>query len=400
MKRILFLLSALCGPAIAGEPVIGGLGSGGLPPAVAGLVLVEEMNCVACHAAAGTLAARSRKAPRLAEIGARVHPEFMEAFLRDPRGTKPGTTMPDVLAHLPVEEKARTAEALMHFLLSQKPASFAPEAPDPVAAREGQRLFHVRGCAACHAPREERAMELPMAGSVPLGALHGKYSRRSLTDFLRQPHVVRPSGRMPDMQLPDREAERIAHFLTQQTRVPGGLRYTWYRGQVWEGLESENVNAERGGQVADFDPAQLGKLPQHTAVDYAGWLHVTTPGTHTFFLTMNGGTLLVDGKALVQQPPSDRRGVMDFKASVELSAGAHAIRLTYFHTGYEVSFPWNSKHRGVRAGRCRARCCRWKKNPSRRSSRWWWMRRWPRAGGSTLPCCVARIATMMRMYRA
>lgn len=350
ITRLLCTLSAFCGSTFAAEPVIGALGSAKLSPELAGLVLVEEMNCVACHKAEGTLASRSKNAPRLADIGARVNPEWIMQFLANPHGTKPGTTMPDVLAHLPAEEKSRTAEALTHFLMSLKPASFAPEAPDHVAAREGHRLFHARGCAACHAPRHERGAELPMANSVPLGPLDAKYSRKSLTDFLRQPHSVRPSGRMPDMQLPDREAEQIAHFLTQQTRMPGGLRYTRYRGQVWEGLESENVTAERGGQVPDFEPVHLGKLPQHTAVRFDGWLTPEMAGTYKFFITMNGGSLEIGGKTLVREAPSDRRGVKSFEVPVQLNAEPQQIGFTYFHTGREAKLQFEVEGPGLPRG--------------------------------------------------
>jgi mono/diheme cytochrome c family protein len=317
----------------AAEPVLAGLHAESLAPEIKGQILVEELNCVACHAAEGTLAARSKKAPRLATLGDRVDPRFIMAFIRDPHGVKPGTTMPDVLSRMPEDEKARTAEALTHFLLSLKRPAFSPQPADHVAAAMGHQLFHSRGCAACHAPRDEGAAELPLANSVPLGALEGKYSHASLVKFLRDPHAVRPSGRMPNMQLQGRDAERIAHFLLQKTGVAGGLRYTLYRGQVWEGLEGENVTAERGGQVEDFAPGSLGRLDQHTAVRYEGWLTVAEKGAHKFFLTMNGGSLVVDGRTLVQEAPSDRRGVKSFEAAVELDAGPHAIALTYFHTG-------------------------------------------------------------------
>ena len=325
----------VAGVASAAEPVIPGLAANGLAAEIKGQVLIEELNCVACHAAEGTLAERSKKAPRLADIGARMHPAFLEAFIGDPHGIKPGTTMPDAMATLGAEEKPRAAQALTHFLLSRKAPDFAPQAPDLVAAKSGHRLFQSRGCAACHAPRDEQAAELPMANSVPLGALDGKYSHRSLVEFLRQPHASRPSGRMPDMRLQGRDAESIAHFLLQKTRVPGALRYTLYRGQVWEGLEGDGVAAARGGQVEDFALSSLGRVERHTAVRYEGWLNVAAHGTHKFFLTMNGGSLVVDGQTLVQQPPSDRRGVKDFTAAVELAAGPHAMEFTYFHTGRE-----------------------------------------------------------------
>ena len=332
--RLLFLIVCLgLGASASAEPIVAGLEAKELAADVKGQVLIEELNCVACHAAEGTLTTRSKIAPRLADIGSRVHPAFIESFILDPHGTKPGTTMPDVLARLGAEEKARTAEALTHFLMSLKTPDFTPQPPDSVAAMQGHKLFQSHGCAACHAPRDETAAELPMANSVPLGALEKKYSHASLVKFLRNPHASRPSGRMPDMRLQDRDAERIAHFLLQHTRVPGALRYTLYRGQVWEGLEGEDVTAERSGHVADFALSSLGRVDQHTAVRYQGWLRVTAPGTHRFHLKMNGGTLMVDGKTLVQETPSDRRGVKDFTATVELEAGPHAIELIYFHTG-------------------------------------------------------------------
>jgi cytochrome c553 len=330
------LLSFIATSPVAAGPVIGGLGAEGLSPELKGMVLVEELNCVACHQAEGTLPARSKTAPRLADVGSRVNPAFMEEFIRDPHGTKPGTTMPDVLARLPDDEKQRTAEALTQFLLSLKTPDFAPQAPDPVAAAAGHRLFQSRGCAACHAPRAEDATELPMADAVPLGPLEEKYSQQSLVKFLRSPHTSRPSGRMPDMQLQGRDAEQIAHFLLQKTRVPGALRYTLYRGQVWEGLEGEEVVAERGGQVADFSLTSLGRVEQHTAVVYEGWLKMEIKGTYRFFVTLNGGSLEIGGKTLVDEAPSDRRGVKSLEATILLEEEPLPLRFTYFHTGRQA----------------------------------------------------------------
>lgn len=325
-------------PAAVAGPVIPGLAASQLEPGLKGVVLIEELNCVACHAGDTSLVARSKKAPRLAEVGSRVHPRYLEEFMGQPHETKAGTTMPDLPGRWSAEERKKTAAALTHFLLSLKKNDFAPQAPDAVAADHGRRLFHARGCAACHSPRDEKGAELMAPTSVPLGALEKKYSFRSLVDFLRRPHTSRPSGRMPDQRLPGPEVERIAHYLLQQTRVPGALRYTLYRGSVWEGLESDKVTAERAGQVGDFSLESLGKLQQHTAIRYEGWVHLAAPGRHTFFLKMNGGSLVVDGKAIIQQEPSDRRGTKDLTGSVELEAGWHSMALTYFHTGRDPKF--------------------------------------------------------------
>ena len=246
--------------------------------------------------------------------------------------------MPDVLTQLGAEERRQVATSLTHFLSSLKKNDFALQPPDAVAAQHGKSLFHSRGCAACHSPRDEKGTELLAKTSAPLGALEKKYSLRSLLDFLRQPHASRPSGRMPDLRLSGQDIERIAHYLLQNTRVPGALSYTLYRGQVWEGLESDKVTAERAGHVKDFDLENLGKPQQHTAIRYDGWMNIANKGRYTFFLRMNGGSLLVDGKKIIEQEPSDRRGVKQLEGAAELDAGWRKIQLTYFHTGREPKF--------------------------------------------------------------
>jgi len=325
-------------PAGFAEVIVPGVASSQLDPDLKGLVLIEELNCVACHAGEADLAARSKKAPRLAEVGSRVNPGYLEAFIGNPHGTKPGTTMPDLLAGLGGEEKKEAAKALTHFLLSLRENNFSLQPPDAVAAEQGKGLFHSRGCAACHSPRDEKGTELLAATSVPLGALEKKYSVKSLVAFLRQPHASRSSGRMPDMRLGGQDLERIAHYLLQDTRVPGSLSYTLYRGQVWEGLESDKVTAERAGYVNDFELESLGKPQHHTAIRYDGWVNITKAGRYTFYLKMNGGSLLVDGRPIIRQEPSDRRGVKQLEGVAEMAEGWHKLQLTYFHTGHEPTF--------------------------------------------------------------
>ena len=324
--------------AVFAAPLFPGLTSSQLEPELKGLVLIEELNCVACHTGDPSLSARSKKAPRLSEVASRVNPAYLEAFIQDPHGTKPGTTMPDVLAQVAGEERKQVAVSLAHFLSSLRKNDFALQPTDAVAAQHGKRLFHSRGCAACHSPRDENGAELLAKTSVPLGALAKKYSFKSLVNFLRQPHTSRPSGRMPDLRLPGQDPERIAHYLLQDTRVPGNLAYTLYRGQVWEGLASDKVSAERAGQVKDFDLESLGKPQHHSAIKYEGWINITNQGRYSFFLKMNGGSLVVDGMPVIEQEPSDRRGVKQLDGTAELAAGWRKIQLTYFHTGRDAKF--------------------------------------------------------------
>lgn len=320
------------------EMALPGVTASKLDAELKGLVLIEELNCVVCHTGDASLTSRSKKAPRLSDVGSRVNPGYLESFIRNPHETKPGTTMPDVLTQLGAADKQQVATSLTHFLLSLKRNDFSLQPPDAVATQQGNRLFHSRGCAACHSPRDEKGVESLAGKSVPLGALEKKYSFKSLVTFLRAPHNSRPSGRMPDMRLQGQDPERIAHYLLQDTRVPGNLAYTLYRGDVWEGLASDKVKAERAGHVKDFDLESLGKPQQHSAVKYEGWIHLPNPGRYTFFLKLNGGSLTVNGTQLIQQEPSDRRGVKQMEGAAELAAGWHPLQLTYIHTGREAKF--------------------------------------------------------------
>ena len=338
-KRI--LLSCIALPLITwgqAQVIFPGVESSQLDPELKGRVLMEEMNCVACHASdSRELTSASRKAPRLAAVGSRVNPDYLQAFIAAPHDVKPGTPMPALPAHLSKDEKEDIARAITHYLVSlNKGGPFHLEAPDSVAAAQGNTLFHSVGCVACHSPRDPDGKELLQATSVPLGDLSQKYSHSSLREFLQQPHTVRPSGRMPNLLLPFPEVDRITHYLLQKTQVPGHLAFTLWRGKVWEGLEGD-VTAEQAGQVDDFSLTPFAggnnKVPHHTAIRFSGFLQIKTPGDYTFHLEMNGGNLILNGTEVIGEAPSDHRGTKKFKETVTLKEGWNPIEFTYFHTG-------------------------------------------------------------------
>jgi len=308
-----------------------------LEPALKGRVLLEELNCVACHKADESLTSASRQSPRLSSVGSRVNPDYLQAFIASPHSVKLGTPMPGLPNHLDENEKQTIAQEITHYLVSlNKGPDFQQEAPDAVAAEKGNQLFHSVGCVACHSPRDPEGAEHLRSTSVPLGDLSQKYSHKSLREFLQRPHTVRPSGRMPDLGLPSQDLDRITHYLLQKTRVPGHLAYTTWRGKVWEGLAGD-VQPDKAGQVNDFSltPFEGGNanVPHHTAIRFNGFLKIEKPGDYTFHLEMNGGSLLLNGKEILTEAPSDRRGVKKLKGTATLKTGWNPIEFTYFHTG-------------------------------------------------------------------
>lgn len=187
-----------------------------LAPELNGHVLVQQLNCVACHHSESMQSPiDAKKSPRLSWSAKKLNPEHIESFIANPHRVKPGTTMPDLLGDLGEAERKRQAQSLTQFLVSRFDNDFQFEKIDPVAVPRGFELFHSVGCVACHSPRNESAVENWLDGSTPLGDLSKKYSLSSLTEFLENPRAVRVSGHMPDMSLAHREAIDISNYLLQ-----------------------------------------------------------------------------------------------------------------------------------------------------------------------------------------
>ncbi len=198
----------------AEPPFIGGLARHEkATPRISGTVLISELSCAACHATTrADLAAKP--GPDLSAVGARAHGAHLREFIADPTATKPGTTMPDVIGHLPAAERAVTADALAHYLATLGGASPTFTRPAPQAVERGRKLYLSVGCVSCHSP------ETPLADSVPLGPVAAKYSVASLAAFLEDPLAVRPGGRMPDLKLNHFEAVDIASYLLRDQAAP------------------------------------------------------------------------------------------------------------------------------------------------------------------------------------
>jgi cytochrome c2/cytochrome c551/c552 len=340
----------------------------GEPSAAAELALADH-GCVACHAAGFAARRRLRppEAPRLDEVGARVTPGYLERFLTDPAGTKPGTRMPDLLAGSSRRKRARTVERLVHFLAARG----GPVDPEPVGIfaatlEHGRQLFHSVGCVACHAPLESRwDLEVPWweleeelegeawpdedeeedvtvrapSPEVALGDLAAKTSAHALAAFLREPLAVRPSGRMPALGLADSEARAIAAYLLREqvgddarARFPG-LAYEYYEEEDFpeDMPDFEALVPVRTGTVPDLD-----ELPAHRedwfALRFSGFLRVDVAGEYELLTASDDGSqLFLDGELVVDN--GGLHGMNEEGEVVFLEPGQHALVVTMYEAG-------------------------------------------------------------------
>ena len=301
-----------------------------------GLMLLGELNCTSCHQASDTVMQQIslKQAPLLGEVGSRVNPDWFTKFLADPQACKPGTTMPDVLGGLSVEEKQATIEQLTHFLASQATHPFIISGPDNVAVRQGEKLFHTAGCVACHAPQQKQIKEL-LATSVPLGKLDEKYSISSLTAFLKDPLHVRPSGRMPLLPLEENDASLIAQYLLRDVKAPAALNVAYYEGKLNKLEDFEKPKPKSTGSASSFDVSQPPRKNDF-AYQFTGFLLIEKEGEYTFYTKSDDGSwLLVDDKLVV-----DNGGIhasQEKSGKIKLSPGRYPIRVAYQQGGGEYS---------------------------------------------------------------
>jgi len=325
MSRILvaIAIASLCATAPAQSPVVPGFATAGTDVS-RGLLLLGELGCTSCHAPGSSSAhLLPKSAPNLSRAGERIDGSWMAAFISDPQGLKPGTTMPH--AADPAD-----AEAIAHYLVSRTQRRPELKAPDLGAAARGEVLYHQIGCVACHATHRTGTGDKDVSVPLPKG-IESKYTHAALARFLSRPLDLRPAGRMPDLKLTGREAHDIAHFLLKDTLVPGSLRYSVFRGRIETLRDFGKLELERTGVTDEFDP-ELARRGGDFAMRFEGFLNVPTDGQYRFFLRSDDGSRLSIGQKIVVDNDGHRRNqkARDSDGTMKLTRGWHPLEVIYF----------------------------------------------------------------------
>jgi mono/diheme cytochrome c family protein len=318
---------------------------------ITGELLLGELNCTACHQSASPRI-DGKGAPDLSEAGSRITSQYLRAFLSDPHGIKPGTTMPDLLRDLDAQTKQADVEALTQFLVSLGgPVAPSGSPSDEQIVESGRKLFHNIGCVACHAPEGKTDTKIP---SVPLPNLAMKTSVGQLTQFLMDPLKVRPAGRMPNLELTHSEAQSIAVYLlreqignpqskeTTEVRVPG-IHFELVKSAPADArLETiEKLPPGEDGALSDFSTDISGLPAENFSIHYSGTIAIPRAGSYQFFTQSDDGSrLYIDHKQIVDN--DGIHPVREKAGSVKLTAGDHLIDVTFFQGGggYELHVLW------------------------------------------------------------
>jgi len=193
------------------------------PDAAAGTTLYGESFCASCHAvqnAAGNLVG-GNVGPELTRVGTKVKPEWLQAWLRNPRNYDPATGMPHYRFTDP--QIATLAGFLLAKTDSDLLAGVHLDAATPEQIARGKRLVSDDGCASCHEiagikKPENFAPELSRIGSKPITQLiFLPGMQHTLPDYIagkiKQPRAFSPGLKMPQYTLSVEQIDSLTTAL-------------------------------------------------------------------------------------------------------------------------------------------------------------------------------------------
>lgn len=297
-----------------------------------GRLLLGELGCTSCHAADDSLVGQlmAKQAPRLTGVGERISSDYLWRFLRDPHAVKPGTMMPAMLEHLEESERVQVAAALASYLATT--GTWRPQSTGLESAKRGARVFHEIGCIACHLPRNGKPAN--PSTSIPLVGIGEKYSAASLQAFLKNPHAIRPSGRMPNFNLDDKRAADLAHYLcgpVSAELLRPNVRFLVFNRGFSDVPDLGKLKPDRTGVSHGLDLDVAGRNDGFS-IRFTGYFKLAKSARYKFHLGSDDGSFLyVDGKKIVDVDGVHPHTV--HSETVRLEAGVHEMTVDYSEVG-------------------------------------------------------------------
>jgi cbb3-type cytochrome oxidase cytochrome c subunit len=199
---------------------VGELYQPGAPLLNDAMITLQRGGCYACHNLAG-MSRTPRRGPDLRRVGAKLTPDWVRAWLANPRAIKPATWMPRFwTADAASPDDAAAIDAVTAYLFSNS-APYAPAAVNPPAGRpeRGKAIVDSVGCLGCHVvgdtPRDDAGVRRTFG--QPLEGIGSKTTEVWLVDWLLEPARYSPGTRMPNLRLSAEEASDVAAYLVTLT---------------------------------------------------------------------------------------------------------------------------------------------------------------------------------------
>ncbi len=215
------------------------------PTVSQGFHLVERYGCYACHKI-DWFPTKRRPGPTLKNLQAKLTPEFLSAWIKNPKDFRPSTWMPQFfhLENYAAEESVVVSQygegreilgaewddaaidAVAAFLIDRAPKRELPPVPVEGDARRGAEVMRLSGCWACHnvAPFGGEEPQVRDLSEVKRGTNeHGPNLRGVATKlnaawlywWIKDPQSYWPGTRMPNLRLSDQDAADITTYILE-----------------------------------------------------------------------------------------------------------------------------------------------------------------------------------------
>jgi len=190
---------------------------------------LERAGCYACHKIRGFEDLR-KPGPILTKIDAKLNPDWVKNWIRDPRAVKPSTWMPKVWYNSNTdspEDAVRNEveiNATVAYLFANSEEYSVPVASPPRGnAADGQQIVESVGCLACHLTSDTARDEAGPRRTFgqPLQNIASKTTYTWVYNWVRNPKHYNAATYMPDLRLTDADAADVATYLMTLTGPAG-----------------------------------------------------------------------------------------------------------------------------------------------------------------------------------
>ncbi len=182
----------------------------------------ERAGCYACHKTRGFEDLR-KPGPILTKIDAKLSPDWVKTWIRNPRAVKPTTWMPRVWYNSnssspedAVRNEVEIDAAVAYLFANTEPYELAVRNPPRGDARSGEQIVNNVGCLGCHVVTEQdrSAVGPHRTFGQPLQNIGSKTSYEWLYNWVRDPKHYNAATYMPDLRLTDDQVADVATYLS------------------------------------------------------------------------------------------------------------------------------------------------------------------------------------------
>jgi mono/diheme cytochrome c family protein len=183
----------------------------------------ERAGCYACHKTKGFDVNMRKPGPILTKIDAKLTPEWVRTWIRNPRAVKETTWMPRFWYNSnnsSPEDAARNEveiDAVASYLFANTdPHQFAVRNPPRGDAKAGETIVKSIGCLGCHVVGEgsREAVGPHRTFGQPLENIGNKTTYEWIYNWVRDPKHYSPGTYMPNLRLTDAQVADVATYLS------------------------------------------------------------------------------------------------------------------------------------------------------------------------------------------